>query len=159
MDRKDLFETMGFEKIQDSAKRVIELINEPFYEYESNFFVNGDWISVEIANDFFIESHNFLLLQALMELSAEDYWFMTYAFPNQKTVYYKISSNIDINRIRNVIENNSDRYTDWVFISPSKKWACLSIYDRSAIYLGYDREYAADLRLLINNNPDFVKFL
>ena len=137
---------------------VQELINEPFYENRDNYFVSQDWISVHLYNDFFIEEHNFQLLQKLMDLSNEDYCLLTYAVPRSFTPFYRISNNQKINNIRKAIDDEAERYACWYFLSPTHKWACISEYDGDSIFLGYDSIYKPKMNDLIIHNPDFDKF-
>ncbi|WP_041258038.1 hypothetical protein [Fibrella aestuarina] len=154
-------EKIDLQRFIDSNAMVLNLINDPFYKSEPNYFVNKDWMSVEIANDFFIERHSFAIFQNLMELNKEDYFLATYACPSKMTPYYKIPVDIDINKIREFIDDVDHglyRYIDWYFISLSMKWAGISVYDGDSLYVGYDRKFAPALQNLVESNQDFVKF-
>lgn len=160
MKTVNAFESIHLEELSGSNQLVHELINHPFHQHESKYFVNQKWISVEVANDFFVEIHNWKLIQRLMELSGEAYCLLHNAHAYiTNTTYGVLTYDADINELRTLLIENSLFVMDWAFISVTKKWACLSVNDGSSLYIGYDSLYKNALADSIKESPDFVKYL
>jgi hypothetical protein len=156
--RESILEDAGLSKIQASDEVFYELI-KPFNERKPYPFINEKWLVVELLNDFFIEKHNFTILSKLSALNHEDHCLITYAYPFNPAIYYKLQLTTDINQLRQLMNDDSDKYVDWSFLSPSKTWAALSFYDEDALFIGCQQNFRASLEETIRDNPDFVKFL
>jgi hypothetical protein len=135
------------------------LVNDPYFEHRDNYFVNKDWISVEVANDFFVEEHNYSILKKLMDIHQEDNFILTYAGFHIGQPFYKLPKNIRINELRDRIGVESNRYACWYFASINGNWAAISEYDDSSLFIGYKKENDLEIRPILMQNNDFVRYL
>lgn len=132
---KDL-EKIGKKKIVNISF-ITEIINHPFYENYNNLFAIEKWNSVKFDNDFFITQTNFEYIKGLMDKNNESYFYLCFAHGRGHIEMFEINKLSDINVLRNFIEENYLWPFDWYFISPSHKWAGISIYDSSILHIGF----------------------
>ena len=153
-----VLEGTNLEYFTDDDKLLGSLINQFFFKDEASHFINSSWNVIELSNDYFIESLNFSLIKRLMELSNDDYLYLASA-TSPKMAYYKLSIKQDINILREFIDKNM-LFTDiWYFMSPSEKWACISVYDYDTLFVGYNSEFEPKLKEINFNHTNFVKYL
>lgn len=157
IDEAQIFEKYG--KLYDNKSDHLKehFINHPFYKNEPNYFSQPLWQTAHLANDFFLEPINFAILIEIMNLHQEEYFVLCDAHSYGNIEFGQMPKDIAIKEFRKDLNNNDLWFNDWYLFSSQKNWACVSVYDDDALYIGYFPHPKIDQ--LIQQNPNFERFL
>jgi len=121
-------------------KLLHEIFNHPFTENRSRFFKKQDWDSYQFENEFFIEKPNFDLILHLLEITGNNQFIICSAHSHVNTTFYELKDTIDLEYTRSRIDEKPEWFImDWYIFDKSKRWGCITEYDKDALYLGVEK--------------------
>lgn len=157
--KNNLLKDTGIPFLTDTPDLVNSLIRQPFYEFRDDFFVNTEWISIRLWNDYFIEEENFKILDKLMKLNDEDYFYAC-ATGSKKEYFYNTIRNLsDILLARKKLDETYEYTSIWQFVSIKGNWAAISEYDGDSLFIGYNAYVHSKMEPFVQSNPNFDQFL